>query len=250
MLAAIVVGVPLVIGGCSKSASPDQLSDAEAQNVFEHAFNDNRWWVLLGNQTVIAGNSNFETKKISTAEYEADSRLARAGLISIQVKKDFVHGRFSWGNWFALSQGGARYLIEVQATEEGKKESEKTDPSVRKQDLLHFQFVRLSIDTVVENKDVAKNVDRFHVVKGTGTTHCTDLGKIVADANPQTSTLPNSEAAWWNSFKHSCSDTKIKFITLLKFDAFEKKWKIVTSDLALSDNDFSTSSVTDYLSKS
>jgi hypothetical protein len=243
------LGLLLLGSGCQKGNSPDQLSDVEARRIVEQNFDNNRWWTLLGDQTVVSGDTNANQKTISIAEYHADIELARAALIAVRVKKDLVHGRFSWGNWLGLSQG-ARYLINVVPTADGNRETAKTDVPVRKPGFAYFQFVDLSVEDIVESEYVKKNIDRFRVVKGRGTIGCTELGKRVASANKSEPILMSATTFWWNTFKFPCNDAPIKFIALLKFDSFDRKWKLVAWDLARAQEDFTSHSVTEYLAKS
>ena len=174
--------------------------------------------ILTGDQVVTNGESAFDKREISAEEFREVEAWERLGLIKLTASD------VTWQNRGALPATATK-KITVTPTEEGAKLSKAAKVDKPEEQFLYGRFYTPKVKSVIENREVKKDVDLYRVVKGTVENRYSDLGERFADI-------------------HGDKIVKaVKVVVLLKYDSFNKGWKLVTLDVAEPDKDFQTNRV-------
>lgn len=223
-----VVLMVVLVSACtrSQSASP---SDSGVASVLEGLWNERNHRILVGEMHVVDGPNDFEKARISPREFKEVEAWAKLRLVTLEADDILSENKqFSWGDWLARVGEGKMKKIKVVPTELGLKTQAEGGFSAEvlaDKRLLNARFYRVSVKTIAENKELEKDVDRFRVVKGVMETSWTDVGRKLYE----TAGFPMIRSK--------------KFICLLKWDSFSKRWLQVALDTAQPDSQFSTTNV-------
>lgn len=204
------------------------LTDGEARAFLEARWRDDVAVAPIGKFTVVSeGQADVSKGKLTQATYVALQAWAKAGVVSLvadQQYENYKRGQgFTWDQFHQQTQQGIVAKIAVAPTELGRQYLKSTTGSGLP--YLSIPMGRFLVTKVVKNEERKKGVDDYRLV----------MVSYNAEYNPV--------------YKHYLdvlgppqSNSK-KAIVLLKWDAFENKWKRVASDLANSNEEFATSFV-------
>ena len=210
----------------STQVESENLSDGEAKVVAERHMNSQGYLIQLGQVKVpnwTKEASEDEKGWISVRAYEDYKIFQNMGLIRITSQGGPVANQpFSWNNWMNMSQGGLGEEINVQAT------GGCTSNIPGK---LFVRFGEFRVPEIIKNEPQQKQgVDQLRVLMGIYEAKWT------------------SEWAEFESAKGQRLDSQKKFIMLLKYDFFSKRWNAIASDYAALSEGFSTQNVVQMLS--
>jgi hypothetical protein len=228
-VATTAVAVLVLVNACSGSGG---LSNSAAQKILDEAWGDQYHYILLGNVAVVADRDDIDHNRISSIEFKAVQAWAKAGLIDLKVR-DVTVENFGVTNQFGeLILNGVLKLIEVTPTQEGAALQASSELKVPLDSrFLYARLYRTAVSGIVENQEIKKDAELYRVVKGTVSTTWNAAGAKVY-------------AAWGQDMP-----PQQRFIALLKFDPFEKAWKLSTYDAANGDGKFDSDNVGAALGK-
>ena len=235
---AIIATVFLLSGTAyARASSPSPLSNRDAAGLVESWFAGSGWTeslrtgplVVTREASACAGN-DFDHGRISEAEYKSVIAWAALGLIKVSVSG--IAARLPF---FALPISTecaslALKRIVVTPTAAGLALDERTPVmGTRDARFLYVKTYTAAVSSVVDNSELVQNADVYRIVKCVVRFHYSSIGRSLTRL--KLGHVPESQ----------------KQIVLLKYDPFDKRWDLITSDAAAYDSDFKTQRVADYL---
>jgi hypothetical protein len=220
-----------------RAGSPPPLSDRDAASLIESWFAGSGWTESLPTGTLIVMRENpacadkdFEHGRISEAEYKSVLAWAAAGLIKLKVS-DIAARQPSFAQPISTECAplAVKHVV-VTPTAEGLALDGRTPVTgVRDARFLYARTYTAEVSKIVDNTEFVQNVDVYGIVKCIVRFHYSSIGRALTRMK----------------LGHVVENQKE--IVLLKYDSFDKRWNLVTSDAAASDSDFKTQRVADYL---
>ncbi|HVL69458.1 MAG TPA: peptidylprolyl isomerase [Vicinamibacterales bacterium] len=149
--------------------------------------------------------------------------MADGGLLALFDERDLSGSFTGWGDFLALTQAGVQRTATVGLTPKGQ--ALGSVHKVSGCDLVTFVIGGHRISAIVSNEPLEVNGERFRIVQGT---HVFDIKPEFRDV---------LAAAGEPTF----SDRR--FRALLKFDAFDSRWKLQVADVGPREIDFQSQQV-------
>ncbi len=180
--------------------------------------------LLLGAVKFVTENPDMAKGRESVKEWPLYQAFAKRGVITISNEKDLTKSFTGWNDWMSLTQSGIRRTATVKLSD-GTKAS-GTVKRIGDFDELWVKVATTKVESIVANDEELVGTDRYRVVLGT---HTYDV--------PVEMSAAFEASRGWNHVRER------RFKILLKFDPFDKQWKMVVADLGTRTEDFSSNSV-------
>jgi hypothetical protein len=213
------------------------LSDRDAAGLIESWFAGSGWTESLRTGTLVVtreapacvGN-DFEHGRISEVEYRSVLAWAAAGLIRLKVS-NIASSRPSFAQPISTECAPlAIKRITVTPTTAGLALDGRTPVmGMRDARFLYARSYTAEVSKIVDNSELEQNTDTYRIIKCIVRFHYSGIGRMLTRLK----------------LGHVLENQKQ--ILLLKYDPFDKRWNLVTSDAAALGSDFRTQKVADYL---
>lgn len=224
----LVIFAVVFLLGCPKTDS-ETLSDSAASKIIQDTWQLPAYRILLNDFQVVSGGTDWSKRRVSVREFRLYKALGDAGLLIVAEGKNLTEKFTGWDDWFSLVDGGVQLEAAVLPTQRGKElgQIEKRGES----ELLALPDGKYRVNSIVQNEEIRGSADHYRLVMGTHTATLIPEIKKALDAIG------------------SRTYAERKFRVLLKFDPFDKSWKLVANDIAPRQGEFNTESVNEYLLK-
>ena len=219
-----VVGLFLLCLVACSSDGPSNLRDGTAKSVLQEAWKEELRVFKLGSIQFRRGNSSGPGYDMLSS-YPRYRALANKGLLKLENDRDLSGNFTGWNDFFALTQSGVQRTSTVVLTPEGAKIGTVHQVANTEGKFVTFIFGGYRIEKIVSNEAVDMNGDKYRVVLGT---HVFEVRPEFLDVMTQ---------AGEPTFRDR------RFRALLKYDAFDSKWKLQISDVGPRDVDFQSQNV-------
>lgn len=220
----LVVLLPLGSFAACSSDSPTNLTDGTAAAVLQEAWKEEVKLFLLGPIQFRRGNSSGPGYAM-LSDYPLYRSVTEKGLLRLDDERDLSGSFTGWNDFFALTQSGVQRTATVALTDQGAKLGSVRKVGDTEREFVTFVVGTYRIDKIVSNEAVDLNGEKFRVVLGT---HFFDVKTEYGDA---------LAAAKVPTYRDR------RFRALLKYDAFESKWKLRVADVGPREVDFQSQNV-------
>ena len=215
----------VVVGSCSRSNS---LGDNAARAVLDRLWNQPDVYFLLGDVKFVTRNPVTAQGQDSVQEWPLYQAFARDGVITIRNQKDLTKHFTGWNDWLSLTQDNIRLSATVGLTAKGRARGTLIHQGHVAE--LALKVATIKVNRIVSNDEERTGSDLYHVVVGTLTYNV-----------PKDMSAAFAAARGWNHVR------KRRFRVLLKYDAINKDWVEVASDIANQTSEFHSDNVTSVL---
>lgn len=221
----------------ARAASAPLLSDRDATTLIESWFSGAGWTesvrtgtLVVTRETPACPGDDFERGRISEAEYKTVLAWGALGLVKLSIiamparPTGIAQAISTRCEPFALK----RIVVTPEAA--GLALDEQTPvKGIRDARFLYARTYTAEVSAIVENIEFRQNIDTYRIVKCLVRFHYSGIGRAL------------TRLAFGAAPEHQ------KQIVLLKYDPFEKRWGLVTSDAAAFNSAFTTQRVADFL---
>lgn len=220
--------LPIVfISSCSSEAIG--ASDREMRAALESAWYQNDFRAASGNVRFVARGRKSDAAKGEdlASEFPLYRAYAEKGYLTISDEHNLAKSSAGWDDWFQMTQNGTRMTARVEITALGRQKGnvERTGET----ETLSLPLGEGRIEEIITNDLFKFGVDQFRVVQGTHTYSIpSDLAKAYAEAR---------------GGKGEAMGPERRFKALLKYDVFEKKWKVEATDIGPRNGEFTTNKI-------
>ena len=217
--------IVFMVGSISSFATP-RFSDSDAKNLINGSLNPSHRVIKLGPLSVVS-RDKIGQNDVSTEAYKFYKALEKVGLISISVDpkyKGYKSGAtFNWKD-FQTQTGGVNEKIIVKKTDKGTKYSKSRNLPYSDREFAFNEGV-YKTQEIIKNDPLTNGIDDYRLINLTYTAEWTpEYREVVQLLGEKLS----------NEFKGSF---------LLKFDPFDKVWKVEAVDMGIRGKDFVNESV-------
>jgi hypothetical protein len=179
---------------------------------------------MLGAVKFVAENPEMAKGRESVSEWPLYEAFAKRGIITLSDERDLTRNFGGWDDFFALSQSGVRRTATVRLSERGKAAGTvKRDGAF---DVLWLKVATTKVETIIANGQESVGGDQYRVIMGT----------LTYDIPPDLAQVWEASRGW-----NHVRDRRFK--VLLKYDPFDKQWKMVAVDTSKRTEDFATNNV-------
>lgn len=203
----------------------DPLGNGEARTVIETAWNKAGVELMLGEVKFVAENLDQGKGREGIEMWPLYQAFAKSGVIAISNEKDLTKNFGGWNDWFSLTQSGVRRTATIRLGERGK--AGGTVKRIGDFDLLLMKVATTKVESIVANDEVLVGTDQYRVV----------LGTFTSDVRAEMS------AAFERYRDRNKFLREGRFKILLKYDPFDKQWRMVTQDFGKRTEDFRSNTV-------
>jgi hypothetical protein len=218
-----LIGMLVSAVALSHCSRPYSLGNDEARTLIETLWNQPDVGLVLGNVKFVAEDPDTSKGRESIQEWPLYKASAKSGVITIANEKDLTNS-YSANDWFNLTQSGIRKTATIGLTERGR-----AGGIAKKKGNFDELFVKVAntkIESIVGNDEEVVGTDRYRVVLGTHTYDVPEEMSGVFEAS-----------RGWDHVRER------RFKVLLKYDPFDKQWKVVAADISKRTEDFRSNNV-------
>jgi len=228
----------LCLSAYARAAAPPSLSDRDAAGLISSWFAGAGFtqMVRIGNLIVTredpsCSGSDFDRGRISEREYATDRAWAAAGLVKITGTEIAPDAQSALAPIVGASCARlALRRISLTPTKAGLALDVRTPiTGVRDARFLYARTYSADVARIVDNSELKQAAELYRVVKCIVRFRYSPLGRTLARL--ELGQAPPAQ----------------KQIVLIRYDEFETRWSLVTSDAAGFNSDFKTDRVADYL---
>jgi hypothetical protein len=235
--AIIVVLILLSATSYARATLPPPLSDQDAARLIESWFAGSGWTeslrtgvLVVTRETPACAGNDFEHGRISETEYRSVLAWTAAGLIKLKVSDITVRQPLYMQPISTACVPLVLKRVVVTPTIEGLALDGRTPVTgVRDARFLYVKSYTAEVSKIVDNSEFVQSSDTYRIIKCIVRFQYSDVGRLLT-------TLRLGRVLKYQ-----------KEIVLLKYDPFDQRWNLVTSDATAFDSGFKTQKVADYL---
>jgi hypothetical protein len=207
----------------------DPLSDAEAKTAIEQQWKSLAVLAIpVGKVAISHGlteERNPAQRRFNQKDLSVFKAWQAAGLVQVRELKNLTKEFTGWDDWLKLTQGGVGSEIQILLTEQGRKANTSTNT-----DIAQIPQGSFRITKITSNEERERDFDRYCLVTGFHQAEWTaEFKQIMRQLNQP---VPAESR---------------KFRALFKFDKFANRWKLITSDNADAEGEFTSNTVQEAL---
>ena len=200
-------------------------SSPDAAPIIESIWNHHDFGLVLGEVKFVDGMTDLSGNRVALRLLPLYRAFAQKGFISLSDERDLTSNFGGWDDWFQLSQAGVRRTAKVVLTDAGRAAGDLKESGSRQ--VLWVGLGRAEVSEIVADDSMNSGVDRYRIVMGL---HTFDIPEDLRAAYQQAVDTLGQER---------------RFKALLKYDPFEKQWRIEAADYSNRHDDFATHTVDD-----
>lgn len=222
LIIAVAAAALTGLGACGGGGK--SMSDGDARKVLGRELNEGAVRkIMIGDSVVTNGANDFAKREMSAEEFKEVQAWSQLGLVTVQ-STDITYA----------NRGNLPYSVQktvkVTPTEAGLKLSKQAKVEKPEADkFLYGRFYDPKVKSVIENREVKKDVNLYRVVKGTVENRYSALGER------------------FNLITGAKGVPEVKVVALLKYDSFDKDWELAALDAAEPDKEFGSNRVASAL---